>query len=435
LEQQAALLHTIYEKRGAAYLAASQFDQAIDDFTTLLDLARATENRTWEHQALNCLSEVYFYSHRLDELDECAGEALRIAQELGDERMRIESMVFIAMRQDIVGDIAKAKRNLEETIRVARALGDRRALLDGLAWRGQLHFFQTEYECAQKVLTEAIELASDLRDAPLLLQAQFFLGLSLGNLGKISDALETLREATAMARRNGDQYWQTKIPNCIAWIYRELEDFDQALKCDMEGLEVARASKVSEAESNSLISLGFDHTHAAKPQKALNSFGEAAAILESDIWCRWRFTLRLYAGLSTHLLSQGELDKAAGYARLLLDAATRYEARKYIVIAHKLLAESAIAGNNLAEAETQLTNALLQFAGYSVPLVAWRIYSMLGRVRLQLSRGSAAEAFERASTILEMIAANVHEETLRASFLGSPAVREVFAAPHARGIT
>jgi DNA-binding winged helix-turn-helix (wHTH) protein/tetratricopeptide (TPR) repeat protein len=425
LERQVPWLHTIYQKRGTAYLSTGQFDQAIDDFTNLLDLARAIKDRTWEHSALNSLSEVYFYCHRMDELDECASEALLIAQELGDERMRIETMVFIAMRQDIVGDLAEAKRNLEEVIRIARALGDRRALLDGLAWRGQLHFFQTEYECAQKVLTEAIELASDLRHAPLLLQAQFFLGLSLGNLGKVSDALETLREATAMAQRNGDQYWQAKIPNCIAWIYRELEDFDQALKCDLEGLEVARASKVSEAESNSLINLGYDHTHAAESQKALNSFGEAAAILESDIWCRWRFTLRLYAGMSTHSLSRGELDKGAGYARLLLEAATRYEARKYIVIAHKLLAEAAVSGDNLAEAETQLNAALLQLDRYSVPLVAWRVYCVLGRVRLQLSHGSTAEAFERASSIVQMIAANVHEEKLRTSFLGSPAVREV----------
>jgi DNA-binding winged helix-turn-helix (wHTH) protein/predicted ATPase len=432
VEQQTPWLHTIYQKRGAAYLSLSQFDQAIDDFTNLLDLARGIKDRTWEHSALNSLSEAYFYSHRLDDLDECASEALCIAQELGDERMRIETMVFIAMRQDIVGDLAEAKRNLEEIIRVARALGDRRALLDGLAWRGQLHFFQTEYECAQKVLTEAIELASDLRHAPLLLQAQFFLGLTLGNLGKVSDALETLREATAMARCNGDQYWQAKIPNCIAWIYRELEDFDQALKYDLEGLEVARASKVSEAESNSLINLGYDHTHAAEPQKALNSFGEAAAMLESDIWCRWRFTLRLYAGLSTHLLSRGQFAKAAGYARLLLEAATRYEARKYIAIAHKLLAEAAIAGDNLAEAERQLNTALLQLAGYSVPLVAWRVYCMLGRVRLQMSHGSTAEAFERAWAIVQMIAANVHEEKLRASFLSSPAAREVFVTQNCR---
>ena len=54
-----------------------------------------------------------------------------------------------------------------------------------------------------------------------------------------------------MARRNGDQYWQAKIPNCIAWIYRELEDFDQALKCDLEGLD-SRASQQGERGRNQL---------------------------------------------------------------------------------------------------------------------------------------------------------------------------------------
>ena len=425
-QQQASRLLTIYQKRGGAYLAAGQFDEAIEDFTNLLDQARAIGDRTREHGALNALAEVFFYSHRLDELDECAREALRIAQNLGDESLRVETMVFIAMKQDIVGELGEAKENLEEIIRVARALDNRRALLGALAWRGQLYFFQSEYECAREVLLEALHLASDLRHAPLLLQARFFLGLSLGNLGRVSEALAMLTEASEMARRNGDQYWLAKIPNCIAWIHRELADFDQALKCDLEGLEVARASSVSEAESNSLISLGYDRTHAAEPEKALKSFGEAETILESDLWCRWRFTLRLYAGLSTHHLSRGELDKAAGYARLLLESATRYEARKYIAVAHQLLAEAAIAQDNPAEAEMQLNTALNRLAGYPAPLVAWKIYSMVGRLRLHLSDESAAEAFEKASTIVQMIAANIEEEKLRASFLGAPAVREVF---------
>ena len=181
------------------------------------------------------------------------------------------------MRQDIVGELAEAKRNLDEIIRVARALDVRRALLDALAWRGQLYFFQSEYQCAREVLLEALDLATELRHGPLVFQAQFFLGLSLGNMGRASEALASLREVTAMARRNGDQYWQAKIPNCVAWIHRELEDFPQALKSDLEGLEVARTCKVSEAETNSLISLGCDRTHAAEPEKALKSFGEATA--------------------------------------------------------------------------------------------------------------------------------------------------------------
>ena len=425
-EQQASRRLTIYQKRGAAYLATSQFDLAVEDFTSMLEQARVMGDRTWEHTALNALAEVYFYSHRLDELDECAGEALRIARELGDERLRVETLVFIAMRQDIVGELAQAKCNLDETIRVARALGFRRALLDGLAWRGQLYFFQSEYQCAQEVLREALDLASELRHGPLFLQAQFFLGLSLGNMGRFSEALVVLREATALAGRNGEQYWQAKIPNCIAWIYRELEYFHEALKFDLEGLSIARASKVSEAETNSLINLGCDRTNAAEPEKALESFGQATSILESDVWCRWRFTLRLHAGLAAHHLSRGELDKAIEYARLLLESATRCEARKYIAIAHKLLAEAACARHDFVEAEDQLNTALTQLAGYPVPILTWRINAMVGRLRSRLGDASAAEAFGKASAIVQMIASNVEDEELRTSFLAAPAVQEVF---------
>jgi tetratricopeptide (TPR) repeat protein len=428
LEQQAPRLLTIYQKRGAAYVATSQFDRAVEDLTNLLNQARSINDPITEHSALNALAEAFFYAHRLEEMEERAGEALSLAKKLGDERLCIESMVFIAMRQHIVGETAEAKQNLDEIIRVARTLNDRRALLDGLTWRGTLYFFQSDYERARVVLLEAVDLASDLRHGPLLLQTRFFIGLTLGNMGRVSEALATLREVISMAQRNGDQYWQARVPNCIAWIHRELEDFEQALRFDLEGLEVARASKVSEAETNSHINLGYDRTHAVEPDKALKSFGQAEAILESDVWCRWRFTLRLNAGLSAHHLSRGELDKATEHARLLLESATHYEARKYVAVAHKLLAEAAYARDDLAEAEKQLNTALQRLAGHPVPIVTWRIYSMLGRLRLQLGDGSAAEAFERASAIVRTIASNIEDETLRAAFLAAPAVQEVFVA-------
>jgi len=425
-EKQAPALSAIYHKRGAAYLAIGQFDDAIQEFTNLLHQARAMDDRARQHSALNALAEAYFYAHRLDELDRCAGEALRIAENLGDERLRVETIAFIAMRQDIMGELAAAKEGLDEIIRVARTLDYKRALLDGLAWRGQLYFFQSEYECARAVLVEALNLASDLRHGPLLLQTQFFLGLSLGNMGRISEALAVLRQAMETARRNGEQYWQAKIPNCIAWMYRELENFDQALKYDLEGLQVARATKVREAETNSLINLGFDRTQAADPEKALSSFGNAEAILERDVWSRWRFKLRLAAGLATHHLSQRELDKAETYAQLLLKCSTDYGARKYIAIGHKLLAEVAIERDDFAEANAHLNTALDLLAAYPVPVVEWRIYSLLGRLRLQLGDRLAGESYERACGIVESIAGNLEDEKLRASFLGSTAVQELF---------
>jgi hypothetical protein len=182
---------------------------------------------------------------------------------------------------------------------------------------------------------------------------------------------------------------------------------------------------VSEAETNSLINLGHDRIHAEESERALKSFGDAEAILESDVWCRWRFTLRLYEGLSRHHLADERLDEAARYAKLLLESAAQYGARKYAAVAHQLLADVAIARCNPDDAETELRAALDVLAAYPVPLVAWKLYSTLGRLRLRMNDGSSAEAFKNAFTIVEMIAANVEDEMLRTSFLGAPAVQDV----------
>ena len=53
-----------------------------------------------------------------------------------------------------------------------------------------------------------------------------------------------------------------------------------------------------------------------------------------------------------------------------------------------------------------------------MPLVAWKVYA--GKARLKTQMGEEAEAQEssvRASEIVNFIASNVNDETLRANFL------------------
>jgi predicted ATPase len=424
-EQQNSRLLTIHQKRAAAHVATGQFERAVEDLQAVVERARETNDRVTEHNALNGLAEVHFYSHHLDQLEQCATAALGIARELADERLRVETMVFIAMKQDITGDLVHAKSNLDEIIMAARALNFRKALLDAMAWRGHLYFFQSEYDLALEMLHEARDLAAELGHAPLLLQTRFFLGLSMGNLGRFSEALRVLQEATALAQRNGDQYWQAKIPNCIAWIFRELGDFDRARECDLEGLAIARANKVNEGATNSLINLGGEHIRACQPDEAMKSFEEAASIMESDVWFRWRFTLRWHAGLAAHHLSRGQLDTAVEHAKVLLESATRYEARKYIAVAHKLLAEVAYTREHLVEAEGQLILALEQLASHSVPILTWKIHSMLGELRLQMGNQCAGKSFDEASAIVWGIASNIEDEALRESFLAGSVAKNV----------
>ena len=419
-------LLALYQKRGTVNHVLSRFPQAVEDFTKMLDQARALGSLPQESAALNALTTTLFFSHRLEECAARAAEALEVAGRAGSESLRVDTMALIALKHLCYGELVEAKPILDDIVRIARSLNHKPALVSGLAWRACLYFFQSEYESAVEFATEASSFASELRDGFLLLTSLFFLGLAQGNLGRMSEALATLNKAIERAQRNGDLFWFPRMPNCIGWIHRELQDFDGALNYDQQGLAVGREHHVLEAEANSLINLGLDHTLAARSEETVSAFNEVEDIFKRDAWFRWRYNIRLQAATAEYWLSQGDLEKAREFAERLLETATHHEAHKYIAVAHKLLAQVAVASGDRAEAEQQFEAALEELLKYPAPLVAWKVYAELGDLKLQEGdHSSAQEAFAHANTIVNSIAAHVSDARLQATFLNSPAVREV----------
>ncbi|MBA3515067.1 MAG: tetratricopeptide repeat protein, partial [Pyrinomonadaceae bacterium] len=149
-------------------------------------------------------------------------------------------------------------------------------------------------------------------------------------------------------------------------------------------------------------------------------------IFERDAWFRWRYNIRLQAATAEHWLRGRDLERASKFALQLLDTATQYEAHKYIAVAHRLLAQVAIANGELAEGEKQFNVALSELDHHPSPLVAWKTYADLGRLKSQLGDSpSAREFFAKAAEIVNSIVASVSDEGLRTTFMTSEAVREV----------
>jgi tetratricopeptide (TPR) repeat protein len=244
----------------------------------------------------------------------------------------------------------------------------------------------------------------------------------------MSEGIATLEEAIKMAGRNGDHFWYPRMPNCIGWMHRELQDFEGALKYDQEGLRVARQYHVLEAEANSLINLGIDHTHGGKAEETISAFRETHEIFERDAWFRWRYNIRLEAATAWYWLRRGDTKQAGDFAQRLLDTATEHEVHKYIAEAYRLRAEIAIALSDPSTAEAEFTAALDELKRYPAPLVEWKTCAALGR--LESSRGNlttARSAFSRAAEIVKACAASVTDDDLGATFLSSAAVGEVLA--------
>ena len=417
-ESQAAQLCTLFQKRGTVNHVLSNFSQAADDFTKMLQQAQTLGSLELQAAALNSLTMTLFFAHRLDETLKRAAEALEVAERAGNERLRLDTMVMIGLKHACYGEVEEGKAILDEVIATARRLDYKPALLGGVTWRACFHFFQSEYELAVEKAQEGIRLASELRDGFLMLTAMFFLGLSQGNQGQMSDALATLQEAMEKARRNGDSFWHPRFPNCIGWIYRELHDFEAARKFDEEGVDIARRHHVLEAEANSLINRGIDCTHAGQRQCTDEAFEEVKDIFARDAWFRWRYNIRLQAATAVHHLRQHELDRAREYSERLEKTAREHGVHKYLAVAHQLMAESLVESGDLAGATERFNAALAELKDYPAPLVAWKVHAGIARLKSQAGDAtSAAEHATRAREIVDSIAANVSDDSLRQNFL------------------
>ena len=341
-------------------------------------------------------------------------------------KSKAASTPLLALKHLCYGELDVARPMLDELIEKARAINEKGALAAGLIWRGCLYFFQSEYERAIEVETEGRQYASELRDGFLLLTAMFFHGLSKANLGQMSEALAILDEGMRLARRNGDLFWHPRMPNCIGWIHRELQDFEGAFKYDQEGFEIGHDCHVLEAEANSLINLGIDYTHAGRPEETVSAFHQVRDIFERDAWFRWRYNIRLHAAMAEHALYQGETKKAREITDQLLAAATKCEVHKYIAVAHQLMARIAVAEGDTAIAESEFGAALEELGRFPAPLVAWKTYANLAQLKHSVGDFDATHAaYAQAAAIVKDIAANVQDESLRELFLESAAVKEV----------
>lgn len=426
--ERPALTLPLLHKRGNVSMAMSRFSEAETSYEQMLACARGAGERASECAALAGLCNALFFAHRSEEMAVRAEEARFAAERSGDATLQLESMLLVAQIAQQEGNLADCRPLLEDGLAMAKQLGHEPLLVAAAALRGVLHYWQSEYPLAEARLSEARRLAHEIHDGFKLLFATRFLGLSLANLGRCSEALACFVEGIEVARRNGDHFWLPTLSNHMGFIHRELQDVAGAIEHDREGLRLARAHGIAEAESGALLNLGVDYTHAGQLEHALEFLEESQAAAPKN-WFAWFSGLRLLAALVAYWLARGDRRRAAELATQLLEDARRHGALVYVVAAHRMTAEGALADGDAAGAAMAVGQARAALGSAAAPLEAWRVHALNGRCQAALGdRAAALAAWRQAAELVQSIAAGTQEPALRASFLGSPAVREVLDA-------
>jgi tetratricopeptide (TPR) repeat protein len=324
------------------------------------------------------------------------------------------------------GDFDAALESSERAAPVLRERGLSAANLLGMTLRAALHHWRGENQEARLVLDWCLETAREIGDVPRLLQNHFLRGMSFGRQGRLGEAFNLIREAQRLAELTGERVQLARLPNTLGWLHRELQDLEQALELNLDGIRVSQEFGDTESEINSRINAGQVLLLLSEPDRAFEHLERAGILLGPFPWFKWLFETRLEAEWASYWITRGDTSRAATHARAALEITRRSLVRKYAAWSHRILGDIAGLEDRVIDARREYDAALAILADRPCPGVEWIVRKAYASLARKTGESGDAEVHaSRARAIVRQLADSVFDLNLRDKLLLSPAVREL----------
>ena len=414
----------IYSAKAQVCFAINAWDQAVANFSTLLELARKGGNRTIEGLALGGVGFSQVIAHDFEAADAASKEALAIADELDDDAVRTGALMISTFLQALRGRLASAMAYGEQTAELARKTGqpvyesfcDEMFIL-GYSWRA---LFEEALRNAEAGVARAEQYGLT---EPLAFN-RWAQGVALGSNGRYAEAIETLEHAIAFSERIGDKAVRSRSWNTLGWVHGELCDYERGIEFNQRGLELANDVGDPEIIINAQINLADYAFATGEREQAQRELEELYASLPGmHEWMKWRYSQHLMHSLGEVMLARGDADRALVLADECLALAEPTESRKNVVKGRRLRAQALLALERLEDADREISSALEMAREAKNPPQLWKTLATLAELRTaQGGLDRAAEAYRSALSVVEDVARELPDDRLRELFLASEAV-------------
>ena len=346
----------LYSKRGAVLNILGRHDEAIADYQHAREIARSSQDRPSEVQALFRLSGVYFDTHQKDPMLEYSRQALTLARETGDKFLEAMCILWTLSAGNTFGLNSLARKEAEQALNLAETTGS--PLLCAFAHQtlGMALQWQADFDRSIPHLNQAIEFAGPSHEGRLYGPTLLHLGSAYLSKGEYEEALRCYGRFAEYANEASDKIMMAVVANLPGGVHLELYDFDEALKNSLESYETAcRLSPWTEPRGHTLTKAGIAYFELGNFALADKFFLRSRELLEDeDDLARWRWQMVLLRGRGELALARGRRDEAWKFATESLNLASKTVSRKHIARAQWLQGEILAAGGRLDEAAKTL---------------------------------------------------------------------------------
>ncbi len=406
------------------YQTLGKYHDGIASFELAERVAQELERVDAVVEAVCGMANCAFYLKQMGDAQKHGARALELARRHNLQLGVAQAESVIALERLCMGEFETAERFYDRAIPVLKAEGRPIQAMDAVSFRLLLHAWRLEYRELDAKASWWVEMAREF--GANIVQMHFWRSMALGNQGRLSEALETVREGRRLAELNDDPYHITRLPNIEGWLHRELQDFDTAVELDSQSLALGMELGFEEAAANAHVNLGHNYTLLGEHERAHEQLHAAERLFNQDPWFRWRYNIRLQAEFASHWIARGDLTVATSHAKKSLELAQKSLSRKHIAWAYKLLADIAALEDRVDEAAHHFDQALKTFDGYPCPTIEWKVLKAMLHLARQRRDNDAIDQLERrARQLTESLARQIGDDKLRQVFLQSRAIREL----------
>jgi len=350
-------------------------------------------------------------------------EAALVAAEESDDMYHLaQSLLLLTEVYESNGDLRNALETAIRAQEVSSDLNDNQLEARALVEIGFLNAQRAEFNDAVNAVDSGLKLLRKTDDHNAMAYAWNILGRALGGRGDYDRAFEAFQRSQEEAEIIGDRYLLAQVFNMQGWLYRELGDYENALKFDKEGACFAEQWGKPSPEISARLNICLDMLYMGDSNQVLALLDEIEEQINigSFGFHNWRWQLRL---LHTRGLCFLALDKPANALALAdegLPLADRNLTRKYIALNNDLRGMALAKLENVDEAITALEKAISLADEIQYQPIRWGSRKHLVDLNQQKGRDKEAKnMLAEAKQIIQTIASALDNENLRSIFLAS----------------
>lgn len=412
----------VYLGLGRAFMLLDDYKAAIGVTQQGLHLAEIHMDNARRTRFLFALAQNASRQHRSDGGKTEVEAALLAAEQVGDDYYLAQSLLLLTEVHENNGDLSSALETATRAQIVSSQLNDSQMEARALVEIGFLHTQRAKFDEGASTVERGLKLLEMTNDHNAIAYAWNILGRALGGRGDYNRAFYAFQHSQEEAERVGDRYLLAQTLNMRGWLYRELGDYENGLKFDQEGVDLAQQWHKPSPEISARLNVCLDMLYLGNQGRALEMLDKIETQINAGSFGfhKWRWRLRLMHTRGLCHLVLNDPTKALALAEEGVLLAEKNITRKYVALNHELRGVALAGLGEVDEGIAAIEAALSLADAIQYQPIRWRGRHQLAELYKQNGREQKAQqTSSKAEGIIHAIADALEDETLRKTFLNT----------------